>query len=113
MHDALINSSKIIPASGRLQVKHLRLMLAVGSSGSVTRAAQMLNLSQSALSHQLIDFEQELGALLFNRIGRRMAITPAGERLLAAARSILPQLAQVEADVVGLRAAQPKSLRVA
>ena len=56
------------------------------SVGSLTRAGDQLHLTQSALSHQLRDIESRLGAALFLRVGKRLVLTPAGERLLASAK---------------------------
>jgi len=79
-----------------LEVRHLQLVAAVADVGSLTRAGDRLHLTQSALSHQLRDIEERLGAALFLRIGRRLAPTPAGERLLESARDILDRLRQAE-----------------
>jgi LysR family transcriptional regulator, regulator for metE and metH len=79
-----------------LDVRHLRLVVAIADHTSLTRAGDVLNLTQSALSHQLRDIEDRLGARLFHRLNRRMVPTPAGERLLASARSILAELAATE-----------------
>ena len=68
-----------------LEVRHLRLVAAVADVGSLTRAGDRLHLTQSALSHQLRDIESRLGAALFLRVGKRLVLTPAGERLLASA----------------------------
>ena len=61
-----------------LEVRHLKLIQAIAREGSVTRAAPSLNLSQSALSHQLLNLERDLGAKLFDRVGKRMVPTHAG-----------------------------------
>ncbi len=79
-----------------LELRHLRLVTAVADCGSLTRAGAVLHLTQSALSHQLLDIEDRLGARLFHRLGRRMVPTPAGERLLASARSVLTELGAAE-----------------
>jgi LysR family transcriptional regulator, regulator for metE and metH len=82
-----------------LEVRHLRLVSAVADAGSLTRAGDRLHLTQSALSHQLRDIESRLGAALFLRVGKRLVLTPAGERLLAAARDVLERLQQTEHDI--------------
>jgi LysR family transcriptional regulator for metE and metH len=85
--------------SMHLEVSHLRLVVAIADAGGVTRAGERLFLTQSALSHQLKDIEQRLGSPLFIRAGRRMVLTPAGQRLLEAARSILAELERTEAEI--------------
>jgi LysR family transcriptional regulator for metE and metH len=82
-----------------LEVRHLRLVAAVAEVGSLTRAGDRLHLTQSALSHQLRDIESRLGAALFLRVGKRLVLTPAGERLLASAKDILERLRQAEDDI--------------
>src|SRR3954471_15535220 len=82
-----------------LEVRHLRLVAAVADCGSLTRAGDRLHLTQSALSHQLRDIETRLGAALFLRLGKRLVLTPAGERLLASAREVLERLQQTEHDI--------------
>jgi LysR family transcriptional regulator for metE and metH len=79
-----------------LEVRHLKLVATVADEGSVTRAANRLHLTQSALSHQLRDVEEKLGVALFQRTARRMLLTPAGERLLESARRILEELQKAE-----------------
>lgn len=82
-----------------LDVRHLRLIQAVAREGSVTRAAPWLHLTQSALSHQLLDLERELGCRLFDRIGKRMVLTGAGTTLLEAAQGVLATLADAESRI--------------
>jgi len=82
-----------------LEIRHLRLLAAIADEESVTAAARRLYLTQSALSHQLRDAEERLGAPLFLRLGRRMALTPAGRKLLECARRILQQLQEAESQV--------------
>jgi LysR family transcriptional regulator, regulator for metE and metH len=82
-----------------LEVRHLQLVAAVAEVGSLTRAGDRLHLTQSALSHQLRDIESRLGTALFLRVGKRLVLTPAGERLLAAARDVLERLQQAERDI--------------
>ena len=82
-----------------LEVRHLRLVVAVAELGSLTRAGDRLHLTQSALSHQLRDIESRLGAALFLRVGKRLLLTPAGERLLASAREVLDRLDRTETEI--------------
>jgi LysR family transcriptional regulator for metE and metH len=79
-----------------LEVRHLQLVAAVADVGSLTRAGDRLHLTQSALSHQLRDIEDRLGAALFHRRGKRLVLTPAGEHLLQSARDVLDRLKQTE-----------------
>jgi LysR family transcriptional activator of nhaA len=61
-----------------LNYHHLRLFHAVAHAGSLTRAAESLNLSQSSLSVQIQKLEQQLGHDLFERLGKRLILTEAG-----------------------------------
>jgi LysR family transcriptional regulator for metE and metH len=83
----------------QLETRHLKLIVAVTEAGTISRASEHLNLTQSALSHQLRDVEQKLGTQLFMRLKKRMVLTPAGEKLLASARKVLTELETIEADV--------------
>src|ERR671930_334844 len=82
-----------------IEVRHLRLVSAIADSGTLPRAGDRLHLTQSALSHQLRDIESRLGAALFLRVGKRLVLTPAGERLLASAREVLERLQQTEHEI--------------
>jgi LysR family transcriptional regulator for metE and metH len=82
-----------------LEVRHLSLVHEIAATGSVTRAAERLHLTQSALSHQLRDIESRLEMQLFLRLGKRMVLTPAGERVLGAARRILEDIGRTEDDL--------------
>jgi LysR family transcriptional regulator for metE and metH len=82
-----------------LEVRHLRLVTAVAEHGSLTKASEHLNLTQSALSHQLRELESRLGTPLFLRMNRRMALTPAGEYLLESAQSVLERLESTETAI--------------
>jgi LysR family transcriptional regulator, regulator for metE and metH len=83
----------------KLEVRHLRLLAAVAEAGSVTEAGRRLHVTQSALSHQLRDAEEKLGSALFLRLGRKMVLTPSGERLLDSARKVLEELQCAEAQI--------------
>lgn len=72
-----------------LDLTTLRSFVAVADSGGVTRAAGLLNLTQSAVSMQIRRLEEMLGCALFIRAARRMALTPEGEQLLSYARRMV------------------------
>ena len=82
-----------------LESHHLRLIAQVARTESVTRAADLLNVTQSAVSHQLREIEDKLGTPLFVRSGRRMLLTPAGRLLVEAADEVLGAIARVESQV--------------
>lgn len=93
-------------------LRHLEMVAAIAASGSVTKAAASVHLTQSAVSHQLRGLEARLGTPLFRRLGKRMVATPAGERILATARRVLEDVAAAEADVRRLGAGSAGVLRV-
>jgi LysR family transcriptional regulator for metE and metH len=95
-----MNATNTVPrVSLTLDVRDLSLVRAIADSGSVTRAATGLHLSQSALSHRLRSVESRLGTPLFLRLGKRMVLTPAGERVLASARRVLDDLGRAEDEL--------------
>jgi LysR family transcriptional regulator for metE and metH len=82
-----------------LDVGDLSLVRAIADTGSVTRAGARLHLTQSALSHRLRAVESRLGTPLFLRLGRKMVLTPAGERVLATAHRVLDELTRAEDEL--------------
>ena len=72
-----------------LDITTLRSFIAVADAGGVTRAASFLNLTQSAVSMQIKRLEDSLALMLLDRPGRGVALTSAGEQLLAYARRIV------------------------
>ena len=85
--------------SPTLEIRPLSLVNEIAATGSVTRAAEKLHLTQSALSHQLRDIESRLGLQLFLRLGKRMVLTPPGERVLGAASRVLDEISRAEDDL--------------
>jgi len=82
-----------------LEIRHLKLVATIAEMGSVTQAANRLHLTQSALSHQLRDAEEQLGVSLFERRNGRMTVTPSGARLLQSAVSVLAELERAEKEI--------------
>jgi Transcriptional regulator len=75
---------------------HLAIVHEVEKQGSLTAAADVLCLTQSALSHSIKKLEQQLGTAIWLREGRHLRLTQAGQHLLAVADRVLPQLAMAE-----------------
>lgn len=71
-----------------LNYKHLRYFWMVAKAGSVARAARLLHLTPHSVSAQLVSFEDSLGVKLFRRVGRRLELSDAGERILTHAEEI-------------------------
>ncbi|QNM96979.1 LysR family transcriptional regulator [Chitinimonas koreensis] len=96
-----------------LELRHLRTIAALVETGGVARAAERLNLTQSALSHQLKQLEEQFGLSLFERKSQPLKLTPAGHRLRALADEVLPRLADTVRDLGRIRDGAAGSLRIA
>jgi len=95
-----------------LELRHLRLVAGIADAGSMTKAAEQLHLTQSALSHQLRDIEGRLGTPFFTRLGRRMVLTAAGRRVLDSARRVIAEVERAEQDVRRLAGHGDGTIRV-
>lgn len=96
-----------------LELRHLKTLIALREAGNLLRAASLLNVTQSALSHQLKQLEDHHGTQLFERKSIPVRFTPAGERLLKLADTVLPQVAETERDLVRLAQGVAGQLRIA
>jgi LysR family transcriptional regulator for metE and metH len=96
-----------------LDLRHLRTLLALLEAGSVSRAAALQNVTQSALSHQLKALEEFYGLTLFERKSAPVAFTPAGQRLLELARDVIPAVDRAERDIARLTGHGAGKLRIA
>lgn len=72
-----------------MDLRHVRTFIAVAELGTVSKAAQHLHVAQPALSRQIGDLEEELGLKLFDRVGRRLMLTGAGDELLGDCRALV------------------------
>ncbi len=91
---------------------HLNILLEIDRTGTLTEAAQQLNLTQSALSHSIKKLEQRLGTPVWEKDGRRLRLTRTGEYLLGLANRVLPQFAHAEQLVAEFAAGQRGVLRI-
>lgn len=97
-----------------LELRHLRMIQALAETGSVSAAAARVHLTQSALSHQFAALERYFGLSLIDRSRRPLRLTVAGERLLLAARRVLPEVEAARADLLRQGSDQaPEMLRIA
>lgn len=89
-----------------MTLEQLRIFVAVAERQHVTQAAQAINITQSAASAAIAALEGRYGVKLFDRIGRRIALTKAGETFLGEARAVLARAASAEralADLAGVK----------
>lgn len=96
-----------------IELRHLRTIQAIHASGGLARAADQLNITQSALSHQIKGIEAQAGVELFVRRSKPLKLSAAGMRLLRAAERILPEIAALEDEFDGLRRGKTGRLHIA
>jgi LysR family transcriptional regulator for metE and metH len=96
-----------------IEFRHLRTIKAIHDHGGVAKAADVLNITQSALSHQIKGLEDQAGVELFIRRSKPMRLSAAGTRLLRLAEQILPQVEAVQAEFMGLRDGSSGRLHIA
>lgn len=96
-----------------LELRHLKTLLALKESGSVSLAAKRVHLTQSALSHQLKLLEDQYELTLFERKTQPIHFTPAGERLVKLAYEILPKVVEAELDLARVKQGELGELRIA
>ncbi len=96
-----------------IEFRHLRTIKAIHEAGGVARAADQLNITQSALSHQIKGLEDQAGVELFVRRSKPMKLSVAGLRLLRLAEQVLPQVAALQAEFAGLRDGKSGRLHIA
>jgi LysR family transcriptional regulator for metE and metH len=95
-----------------LERTHLSIVQEVDKQGSLTAAAEVLCLSQSALSHSIRKLELQLGTEIWQRDGRSLRLTQAGQYLLAVANRVLPQLTLAEERLRQFAQGERGSLRI-
>ena len=97
---------------GMIELRHLRYFLAVAEAAHFTRAATKLHVTQPTLSHQIRQLEGQLNLALFDRIGRRVKLTAAGEVLLPHARRVLRELEEAQSALSELHGLKRGELKV-
>ena len=85
-----------------LEIRHLRSLIALADCGTLSRAAERVHLTQSALSHQLRWLESHYQMPIVTRSGRVLTLTRAGERLVALGRELVAEIQAAERDIAAL-----------
>ncbi len=96
-----------------IELRHLRTIRAIHEEGGLGRAAARLNLTQSALSHQVRGLEDQLGQPLFVRGVKPLRLSDAGMRFLRAAERVLPEIDALKAEFAGLERGSSGRLHIA
>lgn len=99
--------------SFNIEFRHLRSVKAIHDTGGLANAADMLNITQSALSHQIKGLEEQAGVELFVRRTKPLKLSAAGHRLLRLAERVLPELEATEQEFLGLRSGRTGRLHIA
>lgn len=96
-----------------IEFRHLRTIKAIHEAGGLARAADQMNITQSALSHQVKGLEDQAGVELFVRRSKPLKLSPAGQRLLKLAEQVLPQVQALQDEFTGLRAGSTGRMHIA
>ena len=96
-----------------LEFRHLKTLLALKETGSVSLAAKHVYLTQSALSHQIKLIEEQFGLPLFERKSNPLRFTSAGERLIRLANEVMPKVIDAERDLARVKHGDAGQLRIA
>lgn len=96
-----------------LELRHLRTIKAIHEAGGLARAADQLNMTQSALSHQVKGLEEQVGMELFVRRSKPLKLSSAGMRLLRLAEKVLPEIATTEEEFRALHEGKSGRLHIA
>ncbi|WP_294610818.1 LysR family transcriptional regulator [Roseovarius sp.] len=96
-----------------IEFRHLKTIRAIHQAGGLAKAADLLHITQSALSHQIKGLEDQAGVELFVRRSKPLRLSAAGQRLLRVAEKILPEIEALEAEFDGLREGSAGRLHIA
>lgn len=96
-----------------LELRHLRTLTALHETGSVSRAAKRVHLTQSALSHQIKVLQSHYGLPIIQRRGQSIELTEAGKRLALLSGKVLEEIQTAERDLARISQQTSGSLRIA
>jgi LysR family cyn operon transcriptional activator len=90
--DGAVDDGRPLAGDTMMELRHLRYFAALAEQLNFTRAAETVHVTQSTLSHQIKQLETEIGQRLFDRIGKRIVITEAGEQFLGKVKLALAEI---------------------
>ena len=96
-----------------LEFRHLRTIKAIHDAGGLAKAADILHITQSALSHQVKGLEDQTGVELFARRSKPLRLSAAGMKLLRLAERILPEIEATEAEFAAIHQGRAGRLHIA
>ncbi len=96
-----------------IELRHLKTIRAIHEQGSLARAADVLHITQSALSHQIKALEDQTGVDLFVRRSKPMRLSAAGVKFLRLADEVLPRVDALVTEFASLRSGQSGRLHIA
>ena len=96
-----------------IEFRHLKTIRAIHETGGLARAAEAMNITQSALSHQVKGLEDQVGVELFVRRSKPLKLSAAGHKLLKLAEKILPEVEAAEEEFRSLRSGRSGRMHIA
>ena len=96
-----------------IEFRHLKTIRAIHETGGLARAAETMNITQSALSHQVKGLEEQVGVELFVRRSKPLKLSAAGHKLLKLAEKVLPEIENAEEEFRNLRSGRSGRMHIA
>lgn len=96
-----------------LELRHLQTLLALVETGTLSKAAARVFLTQSAISHQIKQLEEHYGVTLFERKTQPLRLSPAGQRLHSLAETVMKAVREAERDIARIAQGNSGQLRIA
>ena len=96
-----------------MRLRQIEVFHAIYTSGSMTNAAKLLNVSQPSVSKVLAHAEQQLGYPLFDRVKGKLVATPEADRLFGLVSNVFDHVEQLRRVAVNLRASDVGKIRIA
>ncbi len=109
----IFSAARRPPDAMHITLRHLSIFEAVARSGSISRAATELHLTQPAVSMQMKQLEEQIGLPLLEQVGKRMFLTEAGQELRGRARDIAARMVELNAAMDQFRGLERGLLRLA